>query len=233
MVGVAGGLAEVVEDHHDGAVGGGVEFGDEVEHVELVAQVEEGGRLVEKEQRRVLGEREGDPGALALAAGEVVDGEVAQGGRPGARQGGLDGGGVGFGPGAQGALVGVAAEADEGFDADAFGGDGLLREIGQVLQLNVRSSDVACRYGGEEFVVILPGADPETARARAERLRELVEQVGVAQAGRLFGPMTMSVGLAAYPDHGLSGRALLEAADRALYDAKQQGRNRVITATPL
>jgi diguanylate cyclase (GGDEF)-like protein len=119
---------------------------------------------------------------------------------------------------------------------DAFGhqfGDTLLREIGQVLRLNVRSSDVACRYGGEEFVVILPGADAEAARARAERLRELVEQVGTAQAGRVFGPMTLSVGLAAFPGHGLSGRALLEAADRALYEAKQQGRNRVVVAATL
>ena len=97
---------------------------------------------------------------------------------------------------------------------DAFGhqfGDSLLKEIGQVLRLNVRSTDVACRYGGEEFVVLLPGADVEAARARAERLRELVEQVGTAQAGRIFGPMTLSVGLAVFPDHAVSGRALLEA----------------------
>jgi diguanylate cyclase (GGDEF)-like protein len=117
---------------------------------------------------------------------------------------------------------------------DAFGhqfGDSLLREIGQVLRLNVRSSDVACRYGGEEFLVLLPGADLESARGRAERLRELVEQVGTAQAGRIFGPMTLSVGLAAFPEHGVSGRALLEAADRALYEAKQQGRNRVVVAS--
>jgi diguanylate cyclase (GGDEF)-like protein len=116
---------------------------------------------------------------------------------------------------------------------DAFGhqfGDSLLKEIGQVLRLNVRSTDVACRYGGEEFVVLLPGADVEAARARAERLRELVEQVGTAQAGRIFGPMTLSVGLAVFPDHAVSGRALLEADDRALYEAKQQGRNRVVVA---
>lgn len=116
---------------------------------------------------------------------------------------------------------------------DTFGhevGDLLLRELGQLLRTRVRGSDVACRYGGEEFVVMLPEASAEATRERAERLREAVKRLHLTHKGESIGVVTFSAGVAAYPEHGDTAELLLQAADSALYSAKADGRDRVVVA---
>ena len=115
---------------------------------------------------------------------------------------------------------------NDDFDHDA--GDALLREIGAALLRNLRREDVACRFGGEEFVLVLPEASLADAERRAEELRAEIKRLRVSDKGRLLGPVTISIGLAAYPEHGLAGDALLHAADAALYRAKREGRDRVV-----
>lgn len=116
---------------------------------------------------------------------------------------------------------------------DTFGheaGDALLRELGMSLKANIRGADVACRFGGEEFVLILPETTQESARERAEELRKRTRQLTVMHHGQALGIITMSVGVATYPQNGNSAEALLRAADSALYRAKSEGRDRVICA---
>jgi len=113
---------------------------------------------------------------------------------------------------------------------DTFGhdaGDALLRGMGGILRHTVREGDMPCRYGGEEFVVILPGADLNGTRQRAEVLRAAIEQWNPQHNGRSLGTVTVSVGVAAFPLHGDTGQAVLKMADQALYAAKHAGRNRV------
>jgi diguanylate cyclase (GGDEF)-like protein/PAS domain S-box-containing protein len=110
-------------------------------------------------------------------------------------------------------------------------GDELLRELAGLLKSRVRDGDIACRYGGEEFVLILPEAPMELAQRRAEELREEVKRLRVSHRGRVIGPITASAGVAAFPDHGRTRSALLHAADAALYQAKAEGRDRVILAS--
>jgi diguanylate cyclase (GGDEF)-like protein len=116
---------------------------------------------------------------------------------------------------------------------DAFGhaaGDFALRLVGQFLQANVRAEDIACRFGGEEFVVILPKANAEDTRRRAEALRLGIRSLRAEHGGPTFPTLTMSIGVAAYPQHGATGESLLRAADEALYQAKGDGRDRVVVA---
>lgn len=116
---------------------------------------------------------------------------------------------------------------------DTFGhdaGDALLRELGSCLRAQVREGDTACRYGGEEFTLILPGATVEVATQRAEALRAHIALLEVAYHGRTLGPVTLSIGVASYPQHGASWREVLTSADHALYRAKRGGRNRVLSA---
>jgi diguanylate cyclase (GGDEF)-like protein len=119
-------------------------------------------------------------------------------------------------------------QVNDDFDHDA--GDALLREIGAALLRNLRREDVACRFGGEEFVLVLPEASLADAERRAEELRSEIKRLRVSDKGRLLGPVTISIGLAAYPEHGLAGDALLRSADAALYRAKREGRDRVVIA---
>lgn len=117
---------------------------------------------------------------------------------------------------------------------DTFGhqaGDALLRELGGFLQRHTRGDDIACRYGGEEFTVILPEARLEVARQRAEHMRDEVRML--AAQGDPERAVTISFGVAAFPDHGVNAMDLLRAADRALYRAKAAGRNRVMLADGL
>jgi diguanylate cyclase (GGDEF)-like protein len=116
---------------------------------------------------------------------------------------------------------------------DTFGhdaGDSVLREVGSFLQKSVRAEDVPCRFGGEEFLLILPGADLEGTHSRAERLRSQVKQLSVMHQGKPLGTITISVGVAAFPGHGSAIKDLIAAADGALYAAKRGGRDRVISA---
>ena len=116
---------------------------------------------------------------------------------------------------------------------DSFGhaaGDALLRAIGDILQRTVREGDMPCRYGGEEFVVILPGADLDTTRQRAEALRATIEGWRPEPGDSALGKVTVSIGVACYPQHGMTWQAVLKRADQALYAAKHAGRNRILTA---
>ena len=115
---------------------------------------------------------------------------------------------------------------------DAFGhaaGDVVLQELGGLLQANLRGEDIACRYGGEEFILILPGAGPEVAAQRAERIRGAVGTMHPAYHGQQLGRVSASFGVAAFPEHGETLEALIRRADAALYLAKKRGRDRVVT----
>lgn len=109
-------------------------------------------------------------------------------------------------------------------------GDTILRETSTLLAKSVRAEDIVCRFGGEEFVVILPMADLKATRARAERIRSKLRELLVMHQGRPLGTITASIGVASLPDHGTSPKLLIEKADAALYCAKNQGRDRVVVA---
>lgn len=117
---------------------------------------------------------------------------------------------------------------------DTFGhdaGDHVIQMVAEHLKRFVRGADVAARYGGEEFVLLLPGAARQDAANRADALRQRVEALQPTHAGQTLQPITLSIGVAAFPSDGESVDALLKAADLALYEAKRQGRNRVVAAT--
>ena len=111
-------------------------------------------------------------------------------------------------------------------------GDLLLRVLGDYLLTHVRAEDIACRYGGEEFLVILPEASPAMSRSRAEELWRGVQGLHVNFHGELLRGTTASFGVAVFPGHGSTMAELLRAADTAMYAAKRQGRDRVETAHP-
>ena len=116
---------------------------------------------------------------------------------------------------------------------DDFGheaGDSVLRELGVFLRTNIRKSDIACRYGGEELTLILPEATLEGARERAEKLREGVKRLKVQYQRQTLDTITISLGVACFPTHGSTGDAIIQAADVALYRAKADGRDRVVVA---
>ncbi len=114
---------------------------------------------------------------------------------------------------------------------DTFGhaaGDTLLTNLGAFLRTQVRAEDIACRYGGEEFVLILPGSSLEATKVRAEGVREDLRQVHIEYGGRSLGTITLSAGVATFPNDGLTPKAVLQAADEALYHAKAAGRDRAV-----
>jgi diguanylate cyclase (GGDEF)-like protein/PAS domain S-box-containing protein len=116
---------------------------------------------------------------------------------------------------------------------DTFGheaGDNLLRTLGNFLGERVRREDVACRYGGEEFVLILAEASQEIVCRRAEEIRREFPKVPILYRGQVLESVTLSLGVAMFPEHGATGRDVLRAADDAMYRAKAQGRNRVLVA---
>ncbi len=108
------------------------------------------------------------------------------------------------------------------------GGDAVLRALGAFLKKHVRGSDIACRYGGEEFLLILSPSAVEGARQRAEKIREDARHLSLSHANTDLGAITLSLGVAIFPDHGAEGVAVVKAADLALYEAKHSGRNRVV-----
>ncbi len=113
---------------------------------------------------------------------------------------------------------------------DDFGhqaGDVVLREVSNLIRGCIRAYDVACRYGGEELVVLLPQTDAEQALVAAERIRTIIAGMTSALGDR---PITVSVGVATYPGAANGPDALLASADAAMYAAKAAGRNRVRSA---
>jgi len=114
---------------------------------------------------------------------------------------------------------------------DSFGheaGDMVLREVAGALRRSTRGSDVASRYGGEEFLVLLPECPFDAALRKAEKMLEEVAKLELRHDDRQLGPVTVSLGVAAFPDHAKESEELLRRADEALYLAKQSGRNRVV-----
>jgi len=110
-------------------------------------------------------------------------------------------------------------------------GDQVLREVAQVLQNQTRGSDMAARYGGEEFTIVLADMPEGLAMERAEQVRAEVAALAPQAHGKALGTITISIGLAQFPSHGSTVEDLLLAADKALYEAKHSGRNRVVIAT--
>lgn len=109
-------------------------------------------------------------------------------------------------------------------------GDALLRAVGALLQTHIRAADIACRYGGEEFVLILPGAAIEDTYKRAEQLRAEIKQLVITHNNQVLPGITISAGIAVFPLHGITSETLMQAADQALYRAKFAGRDQVIVA---
>lgn len=116
---------------------------------------------------------------------------------------------------------------------DNFGheaGDNVLRILGNILRTEFRNEDVACRYGGEEFTVILPEASIESTHQRAEQLRESVKREMSKVLDHSGEPVSLSIGISSFPTDGSTVEALMRAADAALYRAKKQGRDCVVMA---
>jgi len=109
-------------------------------------------------------------------------------------------------------------------------GDAVLRQLGAFLTAQVRYEDIACRYGGEEFVVVLPDAAIGIAAQRAEGIRAGVKGMSVQVGGKTLQGITLSLGVSALPEFEASGEVLMRAADAALYQAKAEGRDKVVVA---
>jgi diguanylate cyclase (GGDEF)-like protein/PAS domain S-box-containing protein len=109
-------------------------------------------------------------------------------------------------------------------------GDEILRELGKLLLRQVRGEDIPCRYGGDEFILILPDASSEVARQRAELICKYARQFHLQFEGQSLGPVTLSLGVADFPEHGVTSTGILRAVDAALYRAKHEGRGRVVVA---
>lgn len=110
-------------------------------------------------------------------------------------------------------------------------GDLVLKRVATVIRNNVRGSDIACRYGGEEMMIVLPEATLATAIERAENMRRDIGQLAITASGKPIGIITASFGVAVYPGHGDNAEALIRAADEALYEAKGSGRNQVMVSS--
>ena len=116
---------------------------------------------------------------------------------------------------------------------DTYGhaaGDAILRELGTLLLGHVRGEDIPSRYGGDEFIIVLPDASREMTRERAERLCEHARHFNIQFEGQTLEAVTLSIGVAVFPDHGSTSAALMKAADAALYRAKREGQGRVVMA---
>jgi len=113
---------------------------------------------------------------------------------------------------------------------DKFGhkaGDDFLVQISDVIKDNIRAGDIACRYGGDEFVIVMCNLAAKSAYRRAEGLRKAVAEKALIYRNEDVN-ISVSIGIAAFPEHGRSGDKLLQRADQALYEAKRLGKNRVI-----
>jgi diguanylate cyclase (GGDEF)-like protein len=113
-------------------------------------------------------------------------------------------------------------------------GDAVLESVAKLLTELSRRGDVVCRYGGEEFTLVMRGASLKDGYEQTEKMRMACAKLRLLSIdGRTLAPVTMSAGVAAFPDNGEAGCSVLDEADRALYRAKRAGRNRSETATPI
>ncbi len=111
------------------------------------------------------------------------------------------------------------------------GGDAVLCHFAKILEGKIRKEDIACRMGGEEFILILPTANAELAMARAQEICDATRDLKIDFEGRLI-KVTVSIGVCVFPDHAATGEELLARADFALYRAKNEGRDRAILFNP-
>jgi diguanylate cyclase (GGDEF)-like protein len=114
---------------------------------------------------------------------------------------------------------------------DSFGhgpGDSLLSEVGRVLREHLRKSDISCRYGGDEFVLVLPDSSIADTQERLEQIRMVLKGLPVQYGEQVLGMITLSAGIAQSPEHGTTAGELLLAADEAMYAAKQAGGDRSV-----
>jgi diguanylate cyclase (GGDEF)-like protein len=119
------------------------------------------------------------------------------------------------------------------FFNDTFGhaaGDAVLVELSALLRMHVRGEDIPCRYGGEEFLLILPESSPHDTQRRAEQLQNEIQRMSVLYHVQSLPTITVSIGIASFPEHGGTVESLLAAVDSALYRAKNEGRNRLEVA---
>ncbi|HET9450847.1 MAG TPA: sensor domain-containing diguanylate cyclase, partial [Aggregicoccus sp.] len=118
---------------------------------------------------------------------------------------------------------------------DTYGhptGDAVLRNVAKILREKARDTDVVARYGGEEFAIIMPETDAKGAKVIAERIREAIKAETFSTE---LGPLkvTLSLGIATCPDHGVDKQALIDLADQCLYHAKRNGRNQSVTVAQM
>jgi diguanylate cyclase (GGDEF)-like protein/PAS domain S-box-containing protein len=118
---------------------------------------------------------------------------------------------------------------------DTFGhdaGDMVLQSLADLFRIFFRATDICCRYGGEEFAIILPESTSSDAVIRADALRSEVKGLRLQYKKRLLGQLTVSAGVAAFPEHGATAEGLLKIADQCLYESKARGRDVVTVAPP-
>jgi diguanylate cyclase (GGDEF)-like protein len=109
-------------------------------------------------------------------------------------------------------------------------GSKLLVELGQLFKQQVRACDYAFRYGGDEFIILLSSSNAESSKKVAERIRKAVEERTFSVEGQNLN-LTVSIGLAAYPEHGQTAASLIQLADQAMYYGKRKSRNIVFVAS--
>jgi diguanylate cyclase (GGDEF)-like protein/PAS domain S-box-containing protein len=116
---------------------------------------------------------------------------------------------------------------------DTFGhaaGDLILNELGKLFLEHIRGEDIACRYGGDEFIIVMPDASREIVYKRAKLIRENTPKIHLQFEGQTLGTITLSLGIAVFPEDGYNPVDIMEVVDKALYKAKRNGRNRISIA---
>jgi diguanylate cyclase (GGDEF)-like protein len=116
---------------------------------------------------------------------------------------------------------------------DTYGhpaGDVILRELGSLLLQRVRGEDIPCRYGGDEFIIVLPDASLEVTHGRAKQICKSAKQSHFHFEGQVLETVALSLGVAVFPENGTTSVAILKAVDDALHRAKRAGRGRVVIA---
>jgi diguanylate cyclase (GGDEF)-like protein len=108
----------------------------------------------------------------------------------------------------------------------------VLQSLADLFRNFFRTSDICCRYGGEEFAILLPDSSSENAAIRADALRAKVKDLRLQYRNQTLGQVTISVGVAAFPEHGSTATELLKVADQCLYESKERGRDVVTLPSP-